>query len=225
MEDTLYPEDTSPSGKRKRSPVSLVPQVIPQVLESHSGPLEQKQEHLPIPKRIRLPPKPSFTHLNRKSSIESLPSSLTKCVLSHLDPVSLTNLIGTNRHFRSLLDERYSTQEADQQHELDASSTDVVWANSRRRHIPTMPKPQTGLSERAQISLAFGHNCQFCGRSQPIPDFDISETRQTISAQWKVQIIWPFHIRACTDCLAVRTCKVWSVCHHDMSNSNIAQRM
>lgn len=200
MADTSQLEDTS-FGKRKRSPDSLVHVSGPSdTAATHESAQSRFLGSIPLPKRPRLP--------DKHSGIGLLPPGLLQHVFSYVNPFSLASLAAVNRLFRSLLDERYAKDPENHHDEkYPLRRPDTIWLQSRRRYLTTMPKPVADLSERAQFLLAFGVDCQFCGKQSP---------RRSLAADpWhagpgdhSVRIIWPFRIRSCTACLLPRTQKV-----------------
>lgn len=202
MADISRSEDP-PFGKRKRSPGSLVLPSDPSDVAVFGSVRSSFLDNTPLPKRPRLPDP------DQHSRIGLLPPGLLQHVFSYIDPFSLASIASVNRLFRSLLDERYSQEPVhchDDKHPI--RNPDSLWSGSRRRYIPTMPKPVDGLSERAQFLLCFGLRCNFCGK-KPLP-----QTSRTLDP-WRagpgdrdVRIIWPFRLRSCTDCLLSRMQKV-----------------
>jgi len=214
MEDPPFTEDNVSSGKRKRSPGNLVGVSIP--ILSHNGPisrpgsppsLELAQGH-PLPKRPRLPTKPPVTFKD-PPGIQDLPSNILRHIVSYVDPRCLARLVCVNQRFRSLLDQRCDSS-------IDRNGPDVspipsqesVWSSSRRHYIPTMPKPMVGVFEPTSFALAFGLDCQFCGKHCSFPTPTTADLWQAGPGVHGVRTIWPFKVRSCAGCLGQRLQKV-----------------
>jgi len=214
MEDTPFTEDTVSTGKRKRSPGDLDDVFIPVL--SHNGPAAQAgcppalgpAEGYPLPKRPRLPPKPPVTSTH-PFGIEALSPSILQQIFSYVDPRSLAFLLRVNQRFRSLLDPGCALPAGRDKHDTSAlRSQESIWSLSRRRHVGTMPKPMRGVLETTSIALAFGLQCQFCGKLPWLPLSTTGNPWQQGPGSYAVRIIWPFKIRSCTGCLEQRLQKV-----------------
>lgn len=211
MEDTPFTEDNVSTGKRKRSPGDLVDVSIPRL--SHNGSTTQAGRlptgH-PLPKRPRLPRKPPVTS-ESPSGIEALSPSVLQQIFSYVDPRSLTFLVRVNQRFRSLLDPRCSLPIDSARHDTySICSQESIWSLSRRRHVGSMPKPMVGVLETNSFALAFGLNCQFCGKLPLLPPSNTRNPWQEGPGPHGVRIIWPFKVRSCADCLEQRLQKVGS---------------
>lgn len=67
---------------------------------------------------------------------------------------------------------------------------DMVWRRSRSTHLPELPKPVFGLSEREMFRLLFARSCMLC------------------ESQRDIETYWPFRARCCKQCLLNNTTKV-----------------
>lgn len=220
MEDVPH----SDTGKRKRSPEdSLVKVSIPSPFQYAStippnGLDSQSTIEHPLPKRPRLPEKPPVAHSDLTSALVDLPSSILQTIFFCLDPLSLARLQCVNRRFQDLLDPKrsrpseqaYSYNYKGQTFQTSLVSTcspDNIWKISRRRHVPNMPKPMDGLSERDFFALAFGLACQHCGK-HPVNSQRQRDPWKAAPGEFTVCTLWSFRVRSCVQCLAPRLRKV-----------------
>lgn len=220
MEDTPFAEDNASSGKRKRSPGNLVEVPIPIPLSStlspgsHISPRSPVFEGHPLPKRPRLPLRSLDHAAEHRATIEDLSTSVLQHIFTYVDPPTLASLVTVDKRFRTLLDPRFGALEPKGRHDvLPTRPQDSVWAASRRRYIPSMPKPLSGLTEHAQFALTFGKSCQFCAFAPARPADTSKNPWQAGPGSHGIRIVWPLKIRACEACLLPRLRKV-RVLHH-----------
>lgn len=214
MADTSYAEDNISSGKRKRSPGNLVDVPIPLSLPrrpigvSHCWTVPTPAEH-PLPKKPRLPTPQEDR--SPKVALERLPDALLQHIFSYVDPIGLARLSRTSKRVSTLLNPSLRLADIGQRqpHNVYAvRSQDSIWAASRRRHLPAMPKPLKGLSESAQFALTFASKCQFCQKVFPLLGSAQFDPWKAGPGNGNTRAIWPFRIRGCSACILQRICKV-----------------
>lgn len=215
MKNSPSAEDNIHSGKRKRSPGNLVDVPIPiplprrPVSASESWSIPVSQDAHPLPKRPRLP-----TPMERqmpKTSLEDLPDALLQHIFSYVDPVALARLIGTSKRLNLLLDSRLKLARSNDElanNVYTLRSQDSIWHISRRRYLPTMPKPMKGLSDRAQLALTFNSTCQYCGKGSVPANPGTSNPWKAGPGKLASRAVWPFRIRGCSACILQRVRKV-----------------
>lgn len=215
MEDTPAAEDKINSGKRKRSPRNLVDVPIPLSLPrkpvgaSDCWTVPAIADAHPLPKRPRLP-----TSKGEKTpdvTFEHLSDAVLQHIFSYVDPVALARLSRTTRRIAILLGSTGHLPNVGQKQHDDLyalRSPDSVWATSRRRYLPAMPKPLKDLPERVQFALTFGKKCQFCTKTLPPSASEHTNQWKSGPGDSSTRAIWPFRMRGCGACILQRTRKV-----------------
>ena len=137
--------------------------------------------------------------------LPTLPDEIWQHIFSFVPPVSLGRLLLVNRVFHACLTEA-SGKQSQGNHPLRNAvrpvSSNSVWAASRKRFAPGLPKPLQGLGELEMWRLLRGRQCQMCGESK-VQNFATSSESPLESGPGErgVRVIWPFGIRTCGSCL------------------------
>ncbi|KAA8908644.1 hypothetical protein FN846DRAFT_1020938 [Sphaerosporella brunnea] len=111
----------------------------------------------------------------QSKNLAALPPKLWGEVLSLLHPLELAQLQLCGRFFHTLL------------------QREAMWRASRSAHLPQLPKPVFGLSEREMLQLLFGMGCMLCGGRKDFKTY------------------WPFRVRCCKQCLMNNITKEFSL--------------
>lgn len=141
-----------------------------------------------------------------------MPAEIWQHIFHFVPPVSLGRLLRVNRAFNRYL----APRKADEKLVMDPVNgavhpvhPEVIWAASRKRFCPGLPKPIRDVPELVMWRMLRGNNCQFCKETKvlSVKDGQIN--------QWEagpgndgVRVIWPFGIRCCGKCLQEQSEKV-----------------
>ncbi|KAI1941839.1 hypothetical protein LOZ58_002559 [Ophidiomyces ophidiicola] len=127
----------------------------------------------------------------------NLPGEMWQHVFTFLPPISLGRLLKVNTIFKDLLTDapvKRSTRGL-----LKFIHPNHIWSSSRKTFHPGMPRPLSSLSELDMWRLVCGTGCQFCKKSS-FSSFDGSIWEGGPGPNG-TRIIWPFAVRACSECL------------------------
>ncbi len=167
------------------------------------------------PKRVRInglqPAQASPPRSQTRPTV--LPPELWHHVFRFVPPVFLGRLLRVNHAFHS-----YLTSNAAEWEPGEASSwtgvvrpldAETIWAASRKRFAPGLPKPLRNLKELDMWRLLRGQACQLCGQTKdPVPMAGDVNPWESGPGDRTVRIIWPFGIRSCGSCLEKSSEKV-----------------
>lgn len=134
-----------------------------------------------------------------------LPTEIWQHVFSFVPPVFLGRLLRVNRAFNSYLTAESKDQsdaKDPERHAIGPVGADDIWAASRKRFAPGLPRPSLGLTELQRWRLLRGRQCQICGDTK-VQNFATSSESPLESGPGEkgVRVIWPFGIRCCGPCL------------------------
>lgn len=134
-----------------------------------------------------------------------LPVEIWQHVFSFVPPVFLGRLLRVSRAFYVNLTSATSepvSRDMESRHAVRPVSADEVWAASRKRFAPGLPRPTLGLSELERMRLLRGRQCQICGEAK-VQNFATSSESPLESGPGDkgVRVIWPFGVRSCGPCL------------------------
>lgn len=135
----------------------------------------------------------------------TLPDEIWQHIFSFVPPVSLGRLLLVNRVFHACLTKATGKQSQGNhplRNAIRPVSANFVWAASRKRFAPGLPKPLQGLGELEMWRLLRGRQCQMCGESK-VQNFATSSESPLESGPGDrgVRVLWPFGIRTCGSCL------------------------
>ena len=159
---------------------------------------------------------PTGTH-GTVSPSSILPPELWQYICCFVPPVFLGRLLRVNCAFNACL----TLETANENHPRPTShsvvkpiSAQSIWAASRKRFCPGLPKPLRGLQELDMWRLLRGRKCQICGENK------VPSSGSGPESPWEsgpgdngVRIIWPFGIRCCGQCLQSSSEKVFPTVH------------
>lgn len=147
--------------------------------------------------------------LSCKSS--ALPAVLWQHVFCYVPPVFLGRMLSVNHAFNT-----YLTSGKNEENSMPLPDSivqplkaEAIWAVSRRRFCPGMPRPIHGLNELEMWRLLKGNGCQIC--DQVKVDTQVANPQdpwESGPGHTGVRVIWPFGLRCCGRCLQEHTQKV-----------------
>ena len=149
---------------------------------------------------------------NNHKLVAGLPIEIWQHVFCFVPPVFLGRLLRVNYTFKSLLTPEVSTQALHQKPNAGAPNLqkgEAIWAASRKRFCPGLPKPLRGVNELNMWRLLRGNDCQKCGeRKALLTSSDASSPWESGPGKTGVRVIWPFGVRLCGMCLNIHSEKV-----------------
>ncbi|KAL8712421.1 MAG: hypothetical protein Q9220_003269 [cf. Caloplaca sp. 1 TL-2023] len=162
--DTVITHGAKPASPDLRAQKENSPEIArPEVLSDASS----FPEPSPGAKRAKtngsLPRKAFPT--NAHSEPASLPPELWQHVFRFVPPVFLGRLLRVSHAFRSYLTSSHDgsrSVEPKPGRGIQPSDAEAIWAASRRRFAPGLPKPLRGLTELDMWRLLRGQVCQIC---------------------------------------------------------------
>ena len=129
-------------------------------------------------------------------------------IFSFVPPVFLGRCLRLSRSFNSMLTAFGSSDTLMPYSEDGKSSMSAatIWALSRKRFAPGLPKPLIGQTELDMWNLLRGDNCQLCGVRKRLAAFsDTGDAWNSGPGEDSVRVIWPFAVRCCGACLRAHT--------------------
>jgi len=152
-------------------------------------------------------PKPS-------TKVASLPIEIWQNVFCFVPPVFLGRLLRVNHIFNSLLTPNISVEWPNRGPSTQAAAHRTplsIWAASRKRFCPGLPKPLYGLNDLIMWRLLRGSDCQLCGdKKLLLTSGNAPDQYESGPANTGVRVIWPFSVRSCGPCLLANSEKVVS---------------
>lgn len=134
-----------------------------------------------------------------------LPAELWQHVFCFVPPVFLGRLLRVNHAFKAYLTPD-NANEQDPEPILHSVAQPLnpqaIWAASRKRFCPGLPKPIRGIHELDMWRLLRGRNCQVCHETKepnltPNPD----NPWESGPGDKGVRVVWPFTLRCCGKCI------------------------
>lgn len=144
--------------------------------------------------------------------VASLPIEIWQNIFCFVPPVFLGRLLRVNRTFNSLLTPNVSVESF-----IHGTSTGssvyqtpvAIWAASRKRFCPGLPKPLHGLNDLEIWRLLRGSDCQLCGEKKVLLTASSAPNHYGSGpGKTGVRVIWPFGVRSCGPCLVANSEKV-----------------
>lgn len=143
------------------------------------------------------------------SQLPALPIAIWQRIFCFVPPVFLGRLLRVNRAFNTCL----TAGDANQQypkplHPGDSRTLkpDAIWAASRKRFCPGLPKPIRGLLELEMWRLLRGRHCQLCREAKDPSSVISSESPWELGpGENGVRVIWPWGVRLCGRCILGRS--------------------
>lgn len=134
-----------------------------------------------------------------------LPAELWQHIFCFVPPVFLGRLMRVNRAFHAYLTPG-KTNEQDSKPKYIVNvpylGPEAIWAASRRRFCPGLPKPIRRIHELDMWRLLRGRDCQVCGQMKE------SNLNSSPENPWEsgpgdtgIRVIWPFALRCCGTCI------------------------
>ena len=169
---------------------------------TYKTPLRQDPTLEPGNKRSRLDELSSCFH-QKGDLISGLPAQIWQTVFCFVPPVFLGRLLRVSHAFNSLLTPgaTHSSSPKNLSGSRRVISAASIWAASRKRFCPGLPRPLRGMEELDMWRLLRGSHCQICGERKTLLTHNSSNPWNSGPGQQGVRVVWPFGIRCCGSCL------------------------
>ena len=181
---------------------------------------ETLRENLAKPKRPRANDYGIGTGADLSCTSSALPAALWQHILCYVPPVSLGRMLSVNHAFNTYLTPGNSEGDLAQLPDsiIQPLKADAIWAISRRRFCPGIPRPIHGLKELDMWKLLRGNNCQICDKVKlDSPVSNPQDPWETRPGDTGVRVVWPFGLRCCGPCLQENTQKVPECQDHSLA--------
>lgn len=145
------------------------------------------------------------------SKSSALPAVLWQHILCYVPPVFLGCLLRVNHAFNSYLTPGMITEDSRKfpNSRIQLLTAEEIWAASRRRFAPGLPRPIAGFQELDMWRLLRGMDCQLCHQTKAATrGADADSPWQSGPGYSGVRVVWPFGVRCCGECLQNETRKV-----------------
>ena len=146
------------------------------------------------------------------SQLPDLPLPIWQRIFCFVPPVFLGRLLRVNRAFNTCLTAGDANQQYPKPSHPGGSRTlnpDTIWAASRKRFCPGLPKPIRGLLELEMWRLLRGRHCQLCEEAKdPSSVFSSESPWELGPGETGVRVIWPWGVRLCGRCILSHSEKV-----------------
>lgn len=150
----------------------------------------------------------------------ALPAVLWQHIFCYVSPVFLGRLLCVNHAFNTYLTPGKSEEDPAPLPNsiIQPLKAEAIWAVSRRRFCPGVPRPIRGLNEPAMWKLLKGHGCQICEQIKIDTPVAIPQDPWASGpGDTGVRIVWPFGLRCCGRCLQENTQKVPDCQYHSLA--------
>lgn len=202
--------------------VSTFPAMVDSLAPAGEAPSPRQDEHvIENLSRIKRPKANDYgigtgADLSCKSS--ALPAVLWQHIFCYVPPVFLGRMLSVNHAFNTFLTPGRSEKDPTPLSNsiLQPLKAEAIWAVSRRRFCPGLPRPIHGLNELEMWKLLRGHGCQNCEQVKvDTPVASPQDPWESGPGDAGVRVVWPFGLRCCGRCLQANTQKV-SDCRRDL---------
>lgn len=175
---------------------------------------ESFMENPPRVKRPRVNGCSGGTGADISCTSSALRAALWQHVLCYVPPIFLGRILSLNHAFNTYLtpgkweeDTRPLPNSI-----MQPLKAEAIWAVSRRRFCPGLPRPIHGFTELDMWRLLKGSNCQICETVKvDTPVGNPQDPWESGPGDTGVRIVWPFGLRCCGPCLQKNTQKVPAV--------------
>ena len=134
-----------------------------------------------------------------------LDAALWQHIFCFVPPVFLGCLLRVSRRFRFLLTRMSGEQVHTSRNapvRVTLRTSESIWAASRKRFAPGLPKPLKIHQELDMWKLLRGSSCQLCGQKKALITTGINKDPWHCGPGVNgVRVIWPFGTRSCGPCL------------------------
>lgn len=153
-----------------------------------------------------------ITRVKYSSQWRDFPIGIWQHIFCFVPPAFLGRLLRVNRAFNACL----TAGDANKQYAKPSHSgiiktlnPDTVWAASRKRFCPGLPKPIRGLLELEMWRLLRGRHCQSCREIKDASSVVNSESPwESGPGESGVRVVWPWGVRLCGQCVQNHSEKV-----------------
>lgn len=197
---------------------------FPTVVDSHGStdeaPSRQADNLMENLSRVKRPRPNGYSigtgaDLSCKSS--ALPAVHWQHIFCYVPPVFLGRMLSVNHAFNTILTPGQSEEDPTPLPNsiIQPLKAEAIWALSRRRFCPGVPRPIHGLMELEMWKLLKGNGCQICEKVK-VDTFvaNPQDPWESGPGDTGVRVIWPFGLRCCGPCLQDNTQKVPDCQHH-----------
>ena len=141
----------------------------------------------------------------------TLPAALWQHILCYVPPVFLGRMLSVNHAFNTFLTPGKCEEDPLPlpNSTVQPLNSEAIWAISRRRFCPGIPRPIHGLKELDMWKLLKGRRCQICEKVKI--DLSLANPQDPCESgpgDTGVRVVWPFGLRCCGACLQENTEKV-----------------
>lgn len=184
-----------------------------------SRPAEDSMEY---PSKIKRPRPNGYivrTGMDLPCTSSALPAALWQHILCYVPPIFLGRMLSVNHAFNTYLTPgKCEESPAPLPNSIvQPLKADAIWAISRRRFYPGIPRPIHGLKELNMWRLLKGYNCQICEMVKI--DTSVANPQdpwESGPGDTGARIVWPFGLRCCGPCLRENTQKVPDQQHYSL---------
>ncbi|KAF6220170.1 hypothetical protein HO133_003301 [Letharia lupina] len=190
---------------------------FPTVVDSHGStdeaPSRQADNLMENLSRVKRPRPNGYSigtgaDLSCKSS--ALPAVHWQHIFCYVPPVFLGRMLSVNHAFNTILTPGQSEEDPTPLPNsiIQPLKAEAIWALSRRRFCPGVPRPIHGLMELEMWKLLKGNGCQICEKVKV--DTSVANPQdpwESGPGDTGVRVIWPFGLRCCGPCLQDNTQK------------------
>ncbi|MCJ1236060.1 hypothetical protein MMC14_004037 [Varicellaria rhodocarpa] len=127
---------------------------------------------------------------------KSMSAEIWQHIFCFIPPVFLGRLLRVNHYFHDLLTPNETFEETNVPNintVLKNLDPDSIWAASRKRFCPGLPKPLHGINELDMWRLLRGNDCQICGtKSSLLTSHEAANPLECGPGKNGVRVVWPF---------------------------------
>lgn len=145
--------------------------------------------------------------VDAKALSATLPPELWHHVFRYVPPVFLGRLLRVDHAFHSYLTpghtgDKPAVGSALGRGTVQPLDAETIWAASRKRFAPGLPKPLRGLKELDMWRLLRGRICQLCGQTKDSGQLSsMGKSWESGPGEHSVRVIWTLGLRSCGPCL------------------------
>lgn len=150
----------------------------------------------------------------------ALPAVLWQHILCYVPPVYLGRMLSLNHAFHTYLTPGKIEKEPIPlpSNTVQSIKAETIWAISRRRFCPGIPRPIHGSNELEMWKLLKGNGCQICEQVKvDTPGANPQDPWEAGPGDTGVRVVWPFGLRCCGRCLQENTQKVTHYQRHSLA--------
>lgn len=135
-----------------------------------------------------------------------LAAEIWQHIFCFVPPVSLGRLLRVNRAFNAYLTPEQANEQVSEivlNSVVQRLDPQAIWAASRRRFCPGLPKPIRGIHELDMWRLLRGRDCQVCHeKKEPNLTLNPENPWESGPGDKGARVLWPFAVRCCGKCIS-----------------------